>query len=263
MKVVIHQLHGEPFEVDANPDDTVGSLKKLIYDIQGTSPMLQQLMIRDVVLKQDLVLGELNFDDKAELQLVTTSRHLLESLGILDVSQIDIGNFDGDSALHTYARSGETKIVQCLLDFGANLSEEARSMCTALHLAAENGHRSVCQLLLDRHADTTMGNWLERTPLFVAALEGHRDVCELLLFNRADVHESDEDAKTTLYAGAMGGHAKVCELLVLHRADVHKTDNVGWSPLRIAKEFEMDGDPGHALVSKLLFAHGAKIQQVD
>jgi len=86
---------------------------------------------------------------------------------------------------------------------------DAYSSASALHYAAYNGHRKVVQILLEQGADlkdtTTKAIPLVdsgSTPLHTAAGCGHVEVVDLLLARRANVRARNGEDCTPLHAAA-------------------------------------------------------------
>jgi ankyrin repeat protein len=67
------------------------------------------------------------------------------------------------------ARYGRVKVVQALLECGANVERVNAIQDTPLHEAASYGHLNVCRLLLDWGAKVDPVNNLKDTPLHLAA----------------------------------------------------------------------------------------------
>jgi ankyrin repeat protein len=79
---------------------------------------------------------------------------------------------------------GHERVVQRLLEKGADITGKDRSGETALSRAAMKGHETVVELLLEKGADVDSGNgFYYHTPLARAAWYGHEAVVKLLLKN--------------------------------------------------------------------------------
>jgi cytohesin len=105
--------------------------------------------------------------------------------------------------LHTAVVAGDEKIVQLLLDRGANVNTLNNFLMTPLHIAAEEGNRlAIARLLLDRGADVNGGKTAERreghTPLHQAAMSGDLEVLKLLVDRGADLTLLDESGQSAL-----------------------------------------------------------------
>ncbi|KAH9229114.1 hypothetical protein K456DRAFT_1803831, partial [Colletotrichum gloeosporioides 23] len=89
------------------------------------------------------------------------------------------------------ARLGFAGIVECLVDFGADVNDKGLSCfptkvgfrvdCPVLAIAAHMGHYDVVDRLLSRKADINATDGSCRTPLLMAARNGHEQIVKLLL----------------------------------------------------------------------------------
>ena len=80
---------------------------------------------------------------------------------------------------------GHERVVQRLLEKGADVESKDAAGQTPLLRAAENGHEAVVKLLLEKGADVESKDAkYGQTPLSWAARNGHEAVVELLLEKR-------------------------------------------------------------------------------
>ena len=102
---------------------------------------------------------------------------LLVSLG----ADVNLGDNNGHTPLHTAARIGNTEAAQALI-FAAgsvvDLPDEAGS--TPLHMAASSGHGETVEALLSANADPNARDVNRQTPLDLADIEGHAEVARIL-----------------------------------------------------------------------------------
>ncbi|XP_054584257.1 ankyrin repeat and SOCS box protein 3 isoform X2 [Eptesicus fuscus] len=161
--------------------------------------------------------------------------------------------FEGFSALHFAAHRGHGKIVQILLEAGADPNATTLEETTPLFLAVENGRMDVLRLLLRYGANVngshSMCGWnalhqatfqenteiikllLKRgaskecqddfgiTPLFVAAQYGKLESLSILISSGANVNCQALDKATPLFIAAQEGHTECVELLLSSGAD--------------------------------------------
>ena len=93
--------------------------------------------------------------------------------------------------------AGHLKVVQFLVDKGANVNLKAGSDVNAVWLAAGEGKADVLQYLIKKDADVTAKRMDGIGALASAAVAGHEDVVKVLLKNKdVDVNESDNEGLT-------------------------------------------------------------------
>jgi len=122
------------------------------------------------------------------------------------------------TCLHLAARWGHTKIVELLLDRGADPNGRETSGATPLHCAAQGGRPDVVQLLLDHGArvDAPSEFYTSQkgfTPLHWAAWHGHAKAAEVLLANGSEVDAQTDQKWTPLHWAAQRCKTQVVELL--------------------------------------------------
>ncbi|CAK6435081.1 unnamed protein product [Pipistrellus nathusii] len=190
--------------------------------------------------------------------------------------------FEGFSALHFAAHRGHWKIVQILLEAGADPNATTLEETTPLFLAVENGRMDVLRLLLRYGANVngshSMCGWnalhqasfqenteiikllLKRgaskecqddfgiTPLFVAAQYGKLESLSILISSGANVNCQALDKATPLFIAAQEGHTECVELLLSSGADPNLYCNEDNWQLPIHAAAQM----GHAEILALL-----------
>ena len=172
---------------------------------------------------------------------------------------------------------GQLRLVQRLLDAGAQLSAHRPWDEAPLRAAAEYGHADVVGLLLERGADVHADH---DAAIVYAAMNGYLEVVRLLLDAGAHIHAPvvegdnlvDEHTRSehdALCWAAQKGHLEVVRFLLDRGANVHGPHAVPTvprrgdygvghhSPLRLAAEY------GHAEIVDLLLDRGADIHACD
>lgn len=182
------------------------------------------------------------------------------------------------NTLHAAARGGYEKLVELLLDHGANINSGNKYWDSALHGAAFRGHEKVVQLLLDRGAnvDGTLTKAVnsgkeevvqlilntgvdigaqEKYPgyaMWTAARDGHEKIVVLLLKNGASV-DAQGNHENALSAAAAGGHYQIVKLLLSHGANVNDQGGTYGNALQAGAY------GGYEQIVELLLKHGADV----
>lgn len=128
------------------------------------------------------------------------------------------------------AENGDYQTVQSMLDKGIPIeSRRGRDWRTALHLAAVEGHYGICKMLIERGADVNVEDksvcwystktgqvksyWYD-TPLHLAAVGNHADVCQLLINNGAIVNRKNSEGWTPLRTAIEHGSESAARVLI-------------------------------------------------
>jgi len=130
-----------------------------------------------------------------------------------------------DEPLHCAVKSGDSALVQFLLDHGASVdarSSQWKTIVTGQYdeLSCSNDHNIAC---LD-----------QVTALMYASANGHTHMCETLIRNSAVVDAQDRLGRTALHAAAFHGHVACVNTLLKAKALLELLDEGGQSALRMA-----------------------------
>ena len=137
------------------------------------------------------------------------------------------------SAIHDLVSQGNERAVRTLLN---KVSKEDRD--TALIIAVYNGHEKIVQLLLENGADANAKEVDDEPALIMAAKKGYSGVVRLLLVAGANIEAKDMYGETALLLGARYGHEDVIQLLLEKRADTDATNHYGLTALKIAERYK-------------------------
>jgi|GEM_PF-5890942 len=165
--------------------------------------------------------------------------------------------------------SAQTKIVQRLIDAGADVGKATDSGETLLHLAIQNTqktsnvpymeYRNVAAVLIDAGADMNAQTSSGTTPLIRAAALNCAAGLQLLIEKGADINLKNNRGETALHHASLPFHdAVVVHHLIKAGADLHARDDRGQTALHVASGPYGWEDTAIALVSA-----GAKIDVKD
>src|SRR5262249_14308438 len=98
-------------------------------------------------------------------------------------SAVDVPDNWRRSPLHYAVKRGNIKLVESLLNAGANPNVKDSpddKGTTPLHIAAESGNKEIVAFLLRHRAYPYALNTQDRSPLDLAVFNGHTEVAELM-----------------------------------------------------------------------------------
>jgi ankyrin repeat protein len=143
----------------------------------------------------------------------------------------DVDNRGGHygSPLWTASSEGHEKVVRVLIDAGADVDAQGDDRETALQAASSRGYEKVVRLLIDAGADVNSQGGNRETALQAASSKGYEKVVQTLIDAGADVVTQGAKMSCALFAAIDKGHEKVVRILVDAGADV-KAKKRGYSP---------------------------------
>ena len=163
----------------------------------------------------------------------------------------------GDSALIVAARrAGAARVVEYLLDKGANIKASTKDGATALHRAAECGDVDMIRLLLEKGADINAQRKSGRVPLASAVVFGHGNAVRYLLSKGAKTNLGNMGLERAVFQG----NVEIVKALLEAGTEVKKSGNQvftglgGPEPILVLACFSYNADPQ---IVKMLLDRGA------
>ncbi|KAF9059864.1 ankyrin repeat-containing domain protein [Rhodocollybia butyracea] len=129
------------------------------------------------------------------------------------------------NALQIAVSMGNKNIVQCLLEYKADVNAQGGYYGSALQAAVSNGHKDIVQLLLGYKANVNAQGGVYGNALQAAAFMANRDIIQLLLEHKADVNAQGGDYGNEFQAAL---HQKAKEIVQIFLED--NTDKGGPGP---------------------------------
>ncbi len=174
-------------------------------------------------------------------------------------SQPAPGGLQGESALHTAARDGDTATLTSIMGspgyFDIN-AQDSRGW-TALHYAAAGNHILAIRLLVAHSARLTVPTRNDETPLVLAVDNGHQDaVCELLEAG-ADINDFAPGGPSPLVTAARRSNIEMVRLLLCFGANLNLAD--GYSALPLISSIHSGDSGGENQVLRELIDAGADV----
>ena len=125
------------------------------------------------------------------------------------------------NALQAASLGGYKKVVEILLNAGADANAQGGFYGNALNAASIEGHERVVRILLDRGANADdQGGPIFRNALQAASVSGHVKVVSTLLDAGANANAQGGAWGNALQAASTNGYIKVVQMLIEHGADV-------------------------------------------
>ena len=171
---------------------------------------------------------------------------------------VDPADSEGSTPLMLAAAHGHGRVVERLLEMGADPTLQDRRGWSALHHAAASGNVESIAALLGTNVDQLRTDEIGRTPLHIAASLGWTGAAQLLLTNGAAPNIADSAYRSTpLHIAARGGHATLVPILVAAGAKLDAGNERGRSPLHVAVAY------GQTDMAKALIDAGADVNARD
>ncbi|KAJ5305108.1 uncharacterized protein N7443_004768, partial [Penicillium atrosanguineum] len=157
------------------------------------------------------------------------------------------------NALQAACDRGHDKIAQMLLDQGADVNAQVGSNGNALQAACDRGHDKIAQLLLDRGADINAQGGRYGNALQAACDRGHDKIAQLVLDQGADVNAQGGRYGNALQAACSRGHDKIAQLLLDRGVNVNAQGG------RYGNALQAACDRGHDKIAQMLLDRGADV----
>ncbi|KAI9654916.1 MAG: hypothetical protein M1821_005669 [Bathelium mastoideum] len=130
------------------------------------------------------------------------------------------------SSLYYASYVGLDRVVQALLDVGADSNTQGGIYKNALQAASAKGYGKIVQMLLDVGAKVNARGGFYGTALQAASSRGHGKVVQALLDAGADINaQGGALGLSALYAALVGDHEKVVQMLLDAGAEVNEREN--------------------------------------
>lgn len=128
------------------------------------------------------------------------------------------------------------RILQILLNEGADANYKDALLQTALFYSSRYGHNEQVKMLIDAGAEPNQRDTYGQTALYYASREGQAGTIKILLSCKADPNIIDNLGQTALFYSAREGKLESTKILVEHGANINHTDKNRNTPLSWAKK---------------------------
>ncbi|KAI6658522.1 Ankyrin repeat domain-containing protein 27-like [Oopsacas minuta] len=149
--------------------------------------------------------------DRCQTHLATAHSH--RNVGAVTLCSCDDW---GRGPLHIAALVGNEKVMELLLNYGAQPISQDYHGSSPLHMACQKGHIKATMLLVDRGAPTNLQDNSGNTPLHLASLYGHDACVKALVFQSParKLNPYNEKGDTPLHIAARWGYEDIVILLL-------------------------------------------------
>jgi ankyrin repeat protein len=250
-------------------DDVVQRLLDLGYDREGTAGERQQTALHfaafegsesalKTLLKARVNLNPVDTCQQTPLLEAAESNHPRMVELLLEAgADLNIHGWNGATALHHAVKYGDLGTAKELLRRGAEVDPICTSgwgFRTPLHLAAEHNFSEVLELLINNGANIERTGPDNFNALLLACSNGSSACLELLLKAGARTDPRDDKERTCFHVAAQNGHSDILKILFdkgLGEDLINSGDSEGDTPLHIAVSF------GKKSEARLLLENGA------
>jgi ankyrin repeat protein len=239
-------------EMPPHEDPTKCNMRSLLYAVEeGNCDRAREILLMPGVDKNwvdaECRTSLWHASWKGHVEIV---KLLLQGLHPADV---DKGDVHKCSPLIMACESGNTEVVQILLEAGASMTANINGE-SPLRIAVENDHEGIVEMLLKAGANVEQRDEIGITPLYLSAKNGCIGIVNSLLKRGAERNAANDCGETAVGVAASKGHWRVVKTLLRSGADANMASRLPF-PLHIAAQ------QGHTAVVKVLLEHGADVDK--
>jgi ankyrin repeat protein len=125
-------------------------------------------------------------------------------------------------------------IVKLLIDNNANFDQTDENGFSPLMHASQNDNDSIVKLLIDKGADVNIKNKYGSSSLHLASSCGYDKNIKLLIDANADINTRNNNLETPLISSVTGENIKAISTLIEHKANINDYDKDGDTVLHYA-----------------------------
>ncbi|KAH0539791.1 hypothetical protein KQX54_008056 [Cotesia glomerata] len=207
------------------------------FDISGSTPLHLAVGSKHAEIVELLI----NFDANVNVpnESGDTCLHIsverdtdtrITKLLMKHCKDINCFNQDGLTPLLIAAKKNPA-LVECLIDYGADVHLTDLQGRNALHIAVENGQLESVVSLLAKNADVNCKDADGKTPLLIAILDGNEELTNTLLQFNADVNYTGYRNKPLLHLALTKNRKSIINDLLIYGADVNFISDAGLTAL--------------------------------
>jgi ankyrin repeat domain-containing protein 50 len=171
--------------------------------------------------------------------------------GGVNVDSRTTGELSGRTVLHLAAESGLQKMVELLVEHGANIDILDSASKTAAKIAFDKGHGGISRFLDAKQLDSGI------TDLDRAIINGDEDRVRNLITAGASLSSKDNRGLTPLHRAARGRNPSILKFLLADTNRTETSDDDGRTPLHVAARY------GQLATMQVLLSRHAQINTLS
>ena len=227
-------------------------------DDQGWTPLMIAILADDWDLVRELLNDGANImaghiENALDIAKIVESEKKLLEVMLEQGADLNMQSRYGETALIRAARFGRIEIVRYLVEHGADLSVQDKSDNTALMWATHNRQTGIVKYLVEQGAEVNAQTESGWTALMRAARNGYTGIVKYLVEQGAEVNIQNRYGGTALERAAGEGHIDIVRYLVEQGADVNVQDEWGTTALTQAVQKK------HMDIVRYLIEQGADV----
>lgn len=133
--------------------------------------------------------------------------------------------------LHFAIKTGNLELFKFLLEKGANLNVCDKFKETLIHFGVKNGNLEFVKLMLEKGTDVNTQDFFKNTPLHFAVENGNLELVKCLLEKGAKIEAKRNCGRRPLHLAASGSHEEIVHFLLEKGADVNASNDEEKTPL--------------------------------
>jgi cytohesin len=161
----------------------------------------------------------------------------LEAVRLLIAAGADVNDLTprGEHILVSTLFNGKKEIIDFLLDSGARIPDDQRTITQAIYVSASNGVDRVFKLAVEM-ADRKGLAWWKGVPLHAPARSGSVAIAEALLAKGGEFDQKDAYGVTPLHIAAENGRKEFVDFLLARGAKIDEPTRMGKTALHLAED---------------------------
>jgi ankyrin repeat protein len=215
------------------------TIKILIYALNLVMVYPSMTVILGCVISLSLwgyfVIGQKLFnslEDKLYFAIIFGQKRIVENI-IERGADINAKRRSGDTPINLAIRNDQVEIIRILIENGADINARGKYGLTPLHLA---NNSELAIILLNNGADINAKSESGNTPLICAIVTNKLDIVKILIENGADINAKSESGNTPLIRGLVNNQVDInlIRTLIENGADINAKSESGNTPLHCA-----------------------------